>query len=617
MNQEQIKRAINIYLDANRTDYAVMISGDWGSGKTYLLKENIYSEIKNKDLRLIYVSLIGLNSEEKLQKKIYENINPFYHTNKKSQIATEADALEQMINEEKELKLDIPQNIVLCFDDLERINSEFFETAMGYINTFIEHAKIKSIFMCDELKLTEKISDFKRIKEKYVRFTYHLKTDISSILNSGSLKIENYKNIDKIDKTILVDMFKKGKCTNVRTLLFTLSLLDSVLANFANKEIMMKNMDEKYAIDLITRFLCFVSIEFKNGRDIAILDKISVAIVTKNPLDLFDEGFEVVFDQENNKKNESKELETERKIIDDIVQRYFSDNPNNYFQFLSISNYVSQGVFDLDRLIKELNKIDISFYNKKLRDEKNKIIEITTNPYSYSNEEILAKIDSVPNMVEKGIFDLKECLQLYSNLLWISSFNIREFRITDEITNKFKKGAEKFIEQNNPEYIPHLTEFTDWSGNDEFVEKFRSFRKFIDDKNEELNTKFSESTTEDFIEAIKNNDELNAYNFLINISSDAYLSKKNAQSVFNALISALPKTTHKVFQGFRVRYGNDGISSSPMLRNEEKFIMELHKLIKQSQELSINKPNELSYVPIYLLGNYLQPLLTTNLMEIE
>ena len=615
MNQEQIKQAINTYLDANRTDYAVMISGDWGSGKTYLLKENINSEIKNKDLRLIYVSLIGLNSEEKLQKKIYENINPFYHTNKKSLIATEADALEQMINEEKELKLDIPQNIVLCFDDLERINSEFFETAMGYINTFIEHAKIKSIFMCDELKLTEKKSDFKRIKEKYVRFTYHLKTDISAILYSGSLRIEDYKNIDKIDKMILVDMFKKGKCTNVRTLLFTLSLLDSVLANFTNKGIMMKNMDEKYAIDLITRFLCFISIEFKNGRDIAILNKISVAIVTKNPLAFFDEGFEIVFDQENNNKTESEQLENERKIIDDIVQRYFSDNPNNYFQFLSISNYVSQGLFDKDRLMKEFNKIDISFNNKKQRDEKNKIIEITTNPYVYSNEEILEKLNSVPYMVESGIFDLKECLQLYSNLLWISSFNIKGFKITEEIIDKFKKGAEKFIEQNNPEYIPHLTEFTDWRGTDEYVEKFKSFREFIDDKNEELNSKFSETTTEDFIDAIKSNNELHAYDFLANRTSDAYLTEKNAQSVFNALLSALPKTTYKVFQGFRVRYGNDGISPSPMLRNEEKFIMELYKLIKQSQELDINKPNELSYVPISLLGNYLEPLLTTYLME--
>jgi len=137
----------------------------------------------------------------------------------------------------------------------------------------------------------------------------------------------------------------------------------------------------------------------------------------------------------------------------------------------------------------------------------------------------------------------------------------------------------------------------------------------MDDINEQLNIKFSELTTEDFIKAIKSNNESYAYSFLINISSDAYLSEKNAQSVFNALLSALPKTTHKVFQGFRVRYGNDGISPSPMQRNEEKFIMVLHKLIKQTQELNLNKPKELSYVPIYLLGNYLEPLLTTYLME--
>lgn len=619
MDQSQIINAIKTYLDEESSDYAVMITGEWGSGKTYLFNEEIKPIIKAKNHRCIHISLIGLNSEETLSRKIFEKINPFYQTIKKSQIACEADALDQILNEDKkEESGDISLgNIVFCFDDLERIKPEFFETAMGYINTFIEHKHVKCMFLCNEEKLSELIPKYKEIKEKYVRYTYLLKTDIRSVLESGLGESKLKEYFDEANTSIIVDMFKKGRCNNVRTLLFVLSLLNLLFQNFDVIMKELKSVDNEYLKELIIRFLCFVSIEQKNGRKKELLDKISVAIVTKNPLDLFDEGFEIDFSEDNNKTKTEKEnteeekAELERKEIEGIVQQYFSDNPNSYYQFLSISDYVTNGILVYVKFKKELNRKDSILLKTELRKRKEEIIALATNPYKYSNKEFIEKINLLPNEVESGIFDLKECLQLYSNLLWLSSFNITGFEFTEEISAKFERGAEKYIEKNNPSYIPHLTEFTDWSGADKFVKKFRNYRDFIEEKNESLLIQANKENTVKLVEHIKNDSKEDVYNYLTDSSSTTYLSKGDARPILDALMTASPDTTSKILNLFSIRYArySEGNIVSQTPDTEKEFILELHSLIKDELGSLKMPEKKLSYIPINLLGDLLEKLI--------
>jgi len=610
MEREEIKQAIINYFENKSTDYAVMISGDWGSGKTYFLKNDIFSYLRAENNRPIFISLIGLRDEYKLEKKIFEKINPFFQSLKKSQIASEADRMEQLLNKEDEKSLDIPKNIVLCFDDLERIHVDFFETALGFINSFIEHNKIKCIFLCNELKLENKIPDFIITKEKYIRYTYFVKSNIENIIQEEFLKNpDKYINLKDFEISVVSEMFRKGKCYNVRTLLFTLSLLNAIVEKL-NTNVILNNVDKKFIIELITRYLCFVCIEQKKGISKQTLDKITVAYVTKNPVMLYEEEFQIDLNsgQSNNTVRETKN-ETENKTIEDLIQVYFTEDTSTYNQFISISKYVFQGLFDLDIFKKEIGKLDVTFYNKEQRLKKNQIFEISTNPYNYSNKDIVDNLNSIGDEVVKGVFDLKDCLQLYSNLLWISSFNLNGYKVTDEITDKFKKGAEKFIELNNPDYIPHLTEFTDWNGSDELANKFRVFKKFIDYKNDELNKKFNESTIDNIISSIKDNNELQGYNFLINKETSAYFTEEDAHKLFDTLMIAEPKTTNKVFQGFLSRYANDGKILSQMPRIEVDFIKSLCSLIKKSEKLKSDSQKELSHIPIFLLGNYLDKII--------
>ena len=49
MYGEELKGVIEEYLRDSRAEYAVMIDGDWGSGKTYFLTHSLMDIIQNID----------------------------------------------------------------------------------------------------------------------------------------------------------------------------------------------------------------------------------------------------------------------------------------------------------------------------------------------------------------------------------------------------------------------------------------------------------------------------------------------------------------------------------------------------------------------------------------
>ena len=63
LKNNEIKDIIIDYLKNDKSNQAILIDGEWGSGKTFFIKENIISEIKEKltDVPVYYVSLYGIS----------------------------------------------------------------------------------------------------------------------------------------------------------------------------------------------------------------------------------------------------------------------------------------------------------------------------------------------------------------------------------------------------------------------------------------------------------------------------------------------------------------------------------------------------------------------------
>lgn len=76
-NREKIIKSVKVYIDENMSDYAVMINGAWGSGKTYFVKNELIPELE-QDKPVIYISLFGIKTIDDLVNVISLHILNIY-----------------------------------------------------------------------------------------------------------------------------------------------------------------------------------------------------------------------------------------------------------------------------------------------------------------------------------------------------------------------------------------------------------------------------------------------------------------------------------------------------------------------------------------------------------
>ena len=169
----QIDKIITDYVLASNTDYAIMIDGEWGAGKTWYWDNVLTQQIKaipTKDntedkpsmYKVAKISLFGVSSVDDLRIKIFEETSTFFankyvKTGAKftgmivNKVAGIFNVSETSAKDVSDLLSEFSVNLdhyVLCFDDLERIKTELLIELLGYINTLVEHDKVKVVFIC-------------------------------------------------------------------------------------------------------------------------------------------------------------------------------------------------------------------------------------------------------------------------------------------------------------------------------------------------------------------------------------------------------------------------------------------------------------------------------------
>lgn len=177
LSDEELLSEIKYYIQNKFYNYAVMIDGAWGSGKTYFVNQVLLPELKKETKKSIYISLYGVSNIDELSKKIYIK---FLLKDKSDRInstllagATEAlDVVSGLISpfigkygdiEIKEKKIQnlvqkfVPiKDCILIFDDLERCNCPMREI-LGYINGFVEQAGMKVLIIANQNELRQKM----------------------------------------------------------------------------------------------------------------------------------------------------------------------------------------------------------------------------------------------------------------------------------------------------------------------------------------------------------------------------------------------------------------------------------------------------------------------------
>lgn len=271
-SNEQLQRLITDYANMKvAPEYAIMVKGDWGSGKTHFIKSAI-RHLEAAGVKSLLVSLYGLSSSSAIDREIFRQIHPVLGSKAaevtvgvlKSMVKT---ALKVDLDNGLSAELDLPavdlskylssgHDFVMFFDDVERSAMPPKEL-LGYINHFVENQGQKVVLIANEAQLLSD-QDYKDTREKVVGPSV-------SVLPNAVTAIKNFADEvggGRLDKFIGIatDIFGRSGYNNLRHVRQIFIELDRVL-----KSVSAVILD---AENLVTNFIyCYLalSIEYRQG----------------------------------------------------------------------------------------------------------------------------------------------------------------------------------------------------------------------------------------------------------------------------------------------------------------------------------------------------------------
>lgn len=182
LSENEIKGIVFDYLDESVYDYAVMLDGGWGYGKTYFIKNKLIPEIEKTDIKVknahnqtrnkknkckrkvVYVSLYGLRDTNEISNQIFLRILEFSMGKNGKYlpvVGVGITALTEKFGVSSLTKGNVSevlsgfaefQNYVFIFDDLERCSIPINEV-LGYLNNLVEQNSIKVIIIANQSEI--------------------------------------------------------------------------------------------------------------------------------------------------------------------------------------------------------------------------------------------------------------------------------------------------------------------------------------------------------------------------------------------------------------------------------------------------------------------------------
>lgn len=437
---DELTRAIESYILDQRSDYAIMLSGPWGSGKSYLWRNHLEPRIKRlpgagEDRAIIlYVSLFGLSEYSEIVNAVASQLALQFWPVKqpaKSRFTTVAKNLAKLASNYANLSeytrgcnaadlLDLlpeKKHAVVCFDDLER-SSLPIKQVFGCINQFVEKkTDAKVILICNEEEISEK-EDYKRYKEKLVQTTLRIPP-----LDDSSLRIfiRNYAGIGPqkafIEKhlDLITALFRRSETSNLRLLRFSLVNLQQAVTECLAVEF--------EPGDALVRTVLPAAIEFHRGR----LSSEQVAsVIDDAPAGLFGLGA--------TQSTSSPEIDFYRKYHPDYYTKEF-------LRFDAFAALIITGCVDREQL-----KEDIALHQLEAM-QKHSAIERLNGPVDTLEDEEFAELLRLAlSEFEEGSWSIRRLLKAVQQIDYAISLGWTALQDAD-LRGALSKGISKFAER--------------------------------------------------------------------------------------------------------------------------------------------------------------------------
>lgn len=567
---KEIEQVISRYLEEKDTDYAVMITGEWGCGKTYYTKHGLSDIIKNQPYLLmagkeynyssVYISLYGMSNIKELPFMIVQTIHPFWKgkiaAGIKSIVGGAADhfGVGKSNFEEFVRAFEIDKDKVLIFDDLERVNSEsvHIKEVLGAINHYADDNKLKVIVISDESKIND--NDFQSFKEKTIRYTLKFQKPLSESFDdivSEKEKDECFAFL-KEQKDLIIKVFELGECKNLRTLKFIIDAFRGLFDRVKKAKYVSEILK-----DLLVSMLVY-SIEFKNGEKAEDLKQLSKLTSYLGWI-----------------HNEGDDRQKEPEYIDRLWKKYNEINGDYHF-YPVINEYVANGYLnekEIDSLIIELEKK----YEKLEETSEGRLFKRICDWKLIKDNEFVEILDQVLIAVKECKYSVEELTQLFYLLLKLEYYGIESFKLTDVIENTFNESIKTVMQRTGFDlYIEaKLYYYTPNNYSKELDERYENYLGFIREYNRELRKRSDQSIIDGFMEELQKNNADKIVEYCKGPFCQFLFENLDPKAVSKALFVANVDTVEAFRKGVYYRYP-DGIVVGQLSSKEKNFLYGLY-----------------------------------------
>ena len=311
---------------------------------------------------------------------------------------------------------EVPSNAVLIFDDLERSKMPLAEL-LGVINKYAVIDKRKVIVISNELKLKKEFCDF---KEKTIRFTLNYSPTqeeiFKNIIDSKKEIIGDYKQFINNNLHLILEVFRKGECKNLRTFIFVLDIFERIY---------LITRKQQFAEDFLKGFLiftCVYSIEYKNNTPKDKLDWLSEFLSLYGITTIFSISENV----ENNRKDENNDSFVKH------ITRYGYDCLVDIIGSNSIANYIQFGDLDESAFKEELKREEVKFIELR-KTEYGRTLNKMMDWRLIDDNEINDVLSNVERFLREDKYTASEISTLYARYLTLKSNNIKCIEIDSSV----------------------------------------------------------------------------------------------------------------------------------------------------------------------------------------
>jgi len=257
---EHIEEYCAKYIESKHNpQFAILIKGEWGCGKTYFINKLISKYTKKTEKiqsnQIVYVSLFGISSTSEIDKRLFQKMHPvlsseefrfiagFIRTiiNSSINIGTAGTViLDEFKPSLQGTKRSDLEKKVIIIDDIERTDLSISQI-FGYFSEYLNQLNMKLIFVGNEEKILEKgETNYREIKEKTIGVEFTLEPEIENAIESFTKEL--FENDEDNIKQTCLEVVSILECKNLRTVrqclynlkIFYNALSEEIIKNYGN-----------------------------------------------------------------------------------------------------------------------------------------------------------------------------------------------------------------------------------------------------------------------------------------------------------------------------------------------------------------------------------------------